>query len=546
MSLNQFALQVSFLPDFHLNSIIKPRQKIYEARGTLELITHNRLLTLLLVVFLAVTQVNGIRSAEANELSTFDASTNDPVKEDEIQPEGQSETRKDFDVAGQPGSSQKTLGLNEYLLDTGFGFGFTWAMRFIYVRSKGDRIFDTSFSEWIDNISQPPVIRDGDDFVTNYVNHPLYGALAYLYYRARGHSIWASALGSLIQSTFFEYFVEGLVETPSLIDLIATPTIGTALGIGLENLSCWLIERENKAVRGLGYIINPTRIFVRDRRFGILNQLTGNFELQGSFNVTPNEWKAIEFGYPFFLESPIPLGRIGGSFELVDLDQDSGGQFIFYSLRLDFQSTNNLYGVYIKVPFAGVNNVTLNGDNISDGFEFGNILVGGKLVVINTEQNTVSGGLDVTLPTAFKDNVDRLQAVIEYRRDFPLYLFKAVTTTPYVSAGFLKRGFSLQGTLGIDLIANAENFEGDSFELRIKYGTALGLSTCIPATPTFFVEFEGYTLPTTPGKKNDLFITPGVRLGKKYSPGFGVQVPLTGETADIAKVDFIVDFQARF
>ena len=504
-------------------------------------------MTLLLVVFLAVTQVNGVRSAEASELFTFDASTNDPVKEDEIQPEDQSDTRKDLDVVGQPGSSQKALGLKEYLLDTGFGFGFTWAMRFMYVRSKDDRIFDTSFSKWIDNISQPPVIRDGDDFVTNYVNHPLYGALSYLYYRARGHSVWASALGSLIQSTFFEYAVEGIVETPSLIDLIATPTIGTVVGVGLENLSNWLIEKDNKAVRGLAYIINPTRLFVRDRRFGILNPLTGTFELQGSFNVTPNEWKAIEFGYPFFLESPIPLGRIGGNFELIDLDKDLGGQFIFYSLRLDFQSTNNLYGVYIKVPFAGVNNVTLNGDNISDGFEFGNVLIGGKLVVINTEQNTVSGGLDLTLPTAFKDNVDRLQAVIEYRRDFPLYLFKAVTTTPYVSAGFLKRGVSLQGNFGIDLIANAENFEGDAFEVRIKYGTALGLSTCIPTKPTLFVEFEGYTLASSnQGKKNDLFITPGVRLGKKYSQGFGIQIPLTGETADIAKLDFIIDFQARF
>lgn len=496
---------------------------------------------------MTVTEVNGVGGAKASELFSEGDLTNPSIEKDKTQTKDRSDTLKDLDVVGQPGSSQKGLGIKEYLLDTGFGFGFTWAMRFIYVRNKNERIFDTSFSEWIDNISQPPVIRDGDDFVTNYVNHPLYGALSYLYYRSRGHSVGASALGSLIQSTFFEYFVEGLVETPSLIDLIATPTIGTALGVGLENLSTWLIERENKAVRGLAYIINPTRLFVRDRKFGILNPLTGTFELQGSFNVTPNEWKAIEFGYPFFLESPIPLGRIGGSFELVDLDKDLGGQFIFYSLRLDFQSTNNLYGVYIKVPFTGVNDVTLNGDNISNGFEFGNVLVGGKLVVINTEQNTVSGGLDLTLPTAFKDNVDRLQAVIEYRRDFPLYLFEAVTTTPYVSAGFLKRGVSLQGNLGIDLIANAENFEGDAFEVRIKYGTALGLSTCLPTTPLFFVEFEGYTLASSnQGKKNDLFITPGVRLGKKYSPGFGIQIPLTGETADIAKLDFIIDFQARF
>jgi len=84
----------------------------------------------------AVTQVKGVRSAEASELFTFDASTNDPVKEDEIQPEDQSDTGKDLDLVGQPGSSQKALGLKEYLIDTGFAFGFTWAMRFIYVRNK--------------------------------------------------------------------------------------------------------------------------------------------------------------------------------------------------------------------------------------------------------------------------------------------------------------------------------------------------------------------------------------------------------------------------
>ncbi len=496
---------------------------------------------------ITVTQAESVGSAEAMELFPEDASTSNPTNRDEIRVEDESVSIKDSKAEVNQEQENETPGIQQYLFDTGFGFGFTWAMRFIYVRNKDERIFGTSFSEWIDNISQPPVIDDGDDYITNYVNHPLYGALAYLYYRSRGHSVWASALGSFIQSTLFEYAVEGLVETPSLIDLIATPTIGTVLGFGLENLSNWLIERDNRAVRALAYIVNPTRIFVRDRKFGILNPLTGSFEFQTPLEMTPNESRAIEFGYPFFLESPIPLGRLGGNFEYVLLDEDLGGEFIFYSLRLDFQSRDNLYGVYIKVPFAGTNNVTLNGENITDGFELGNILVGGKLVVIDSQLYTISGGFDLTLPTIIKDNLDRLQAVTEYRRDFPLFLQSAVTTTPYISAGFFKRGVSLQGNFGFDLIANAKNFEGDSFELRIKYGTALGFSTCIPTTPTFFVEFEGYTLATSAGtKKNDLFITPGVRLGKKYSPGFGLQIPLTGESADIAKVDFIIDFQARF
>jgi len=47
--------------------------------------------------------------------------------------------------------------------------------------------------------------------------------------------ILVSALGAAVQSTLFEYTVEGTVERPSLQDLISTPVVGTALGIVLDN-----------------------------------------------------------------------------------------------------------------------------------------------------------------------------------------------------------------------------------------------------------------------------------------------------------------------
>ncbi len=42
----------------------------------------------------------------------------------------------------------------------------SWSVRFFYVSNKDQRIFDTSFSKWWDNITNAPEVDDGDDFVT--------------------------------------------------------------------------------------------------------------------------------------------------------------------------------------------------------------------------------------------------------------------------------------------------------------------------------------------------------------------------------------------
>jgi len=296
-----------------------------------------------------------------------------------------------------------------------------------------------------------------------------------------------------------------------------------------------------------GYVLNPFRMFIRDRKIGVLNPLTGSFALHGPFAVTPSKSRALALSYPFFIEPPTPLGRVTASFEVLDLDKELGGQFIFYSLRLDFNSSNNLFGLYIKVPYGGVNDVRVDGERISNGFEFSNILVGGKYLLIDSKNFSFSGGLEVVPPTAFKDNVNRLKTIINFRRDFPLYLINAVTLTPYISAGVIKKGVSLLSILGVDLIFNADRLEGDSFETRIKYGTAIGAEIPLRTSPSLFVEFNGYTLASSSRvERTDVFLTPGVRFGKKYSPGFGVQIPLAGSSADIANTSFIVDFQARF
>lgn len=463
---------------------------------------------------------------------------------------GRSEQNRSLDKSDSPKDPKAVQpGVKEFLKDTAIHFGFISAGRLFYVRNKESRIFDTSFSQWIDNITEAPVWNDEDGFVTNFVYHPLFGAEYYLFYRARGHGVLASALGSVVQSTLFEYALEGLVETPSGKDLVFTPGVGVPLGYAMENISEWLIERDNSVAKAAAYIVNPTRIFIRDSKFGIVNPVAGTFAFQSPFSITPSREKALRLSYPFFNESPIPIGRLVGNFEVVDLEKRAGGQLIFYSVRVDFPSRNNRYSIYLKIPYSGVNNVNLGGEEISNGFEFSNILIGGKYSLLDSQSFSVAGGLEIAPPTAFKDNVDRLRTIVRlpFGRDLPLYLTNAATVTPYISSAIERGQLSLIGSLGLDLIFSAESLERDAFEARIKYGAAFGTGTSLPASPTLFAELNGYTfLSDRKIGRTDLFLTPGLRLGKKYGPGFGIQIPVTGPTASVTNASFIFDFQGRF
>lgn len=442
----------------------------------------------------------------------------------------------------------KKLGVKDFLRDTAISYGIMWAVRFFYVRNKDQRIFSASASGWWDHITQAPEVDDGDGFQTNYVTHPLVGAIQYLYYRAMGWGYWGSFLGAFVQSTLFEYTVEGTVETPSLPDLISTPVIGAPFGFLAETISDWLLTRDSRVAKVAAHVVNPMRNFIHDRKLVLLNPITGSFEFSGTFTMTPSKDRAIDLSYPYFFESPSILGRFMGLIEAVSTkDVLGGGELIFYDVRADFPSSSGLWGLYVKISQAGIDNITIEGDNQSNGFEFANILAGGKFLMYKTHNSVLSGGMDLILPTAYKDNIQRLETVTRYRRDFPLYLKDAFTVSPYIAAAAWEKGFSVQANLGLDLITNASNLEGEDVEFRIKYGAAAGLTFKVPTSPLLFVEFDGYTVPTaTSAKKTDTFITSGVRFGKKFSPGIAVQIPLSGSTSDIADASFIADVQLRF
>lgn len=128
---------------------------------------------------------------------------------------------------------------------------FTWWKNFFGFQNKGKRRGDF---EW----------KDGDRFKTNWVAHPAFGAYSYLYYRAKGYNRYTSALGSFVQSTLFEYTIEGVIQSPSIHDLVITPAIGVPLGIVLEETSDWLESRDNGFLHAVSYVVNPLKIIVPD------------------------------------------------------------------------------------------------------------------------------------------------------------------------------------------------------------------------------------------------------------------------------------------
>jgi Domain of unknown function (DUF3943) len=433
-----------------------------------------------------------------------------------------------------------------YMYDTWIWYGVQWAGRLWWVRDKNLKIFDASFSTFWDNLTREPLWNDQDDFIVNWVLHPFFGMLSYQFYRARGHSFWASALGSVIQSTLFEYAIEGWVVRPSGVDLIVTPALGVPLGWTMEQLSDWLIDQDNKAAHVAAYIADPMRLFVKNRNLGLINPMTGAFEFHGPFTISTTKGRALALGYTPFFEPPLPLGRIGIDLEVINL-RHSGGQYILYPMRLEFPSESNYVGVYLDLPYGGVNHVKDGDTAIRDGFEFGNLGIGVKGLAIKSHDYAVAAGIEALFPTSLTDSQDRLQQVVKYRRDFSLYLYQAFTASPYVTGGVWKGPFSLQGSFGSDFIFHANHYEGQDFEFRINYHAAAGVNVPMTGSPTVYCEFDGYTVTSqeSPGNTN-LFLTPGIRFGNKYSPGFAVQFPVDGPTKDLADVDFITDFQLRF
>jgi len=245
----------------------------------------------------------------------------------------------------------------------------------------------------------------------------------------------------------------------------------------------------------------------------------------------------------FFLENPYSITGVRANLEIVDLDSDPGGALIMNQYRVDVNLYENFLGVYAKFPFAGVTDF---GPTDEDEYSLGNITVGGKLAVLNSENAILSAGFEVLLPTA--ENDVATLAAQSYVRDLP-YFFDETTLNPYVVLAVGDGMWAIQGNFGAEIITDAEEFEGDDTEMRFKYGGTVSVTPPLglPFSTTIMVEGLAVSTVTLDDNTHDFFITPGIRLGgQTISVGAGVQIP-TGENADdFANANYFIDLVVRF
>jgi hypothetical protein len=142
------------------------------------------------------------------------------------------------------------------LSHVGILYGLTWV---VYPLSQPKEFFEEgSFKTYRQNFGK--LTFDKDEPFWNWIMHPLTGSQLFLLYRAWGYSRMDAFKMTFISSTLFEMTVEIYTERSSVQDLFQTPVIGSILGLGLENLSFYLLNTGNTFGRFWGHVLNPATL----------------------------------------------------------------------------------------------------------------------------------------------------------------------------------------------------------------------------------------------------------------------------------------------
>lgn len=112
-----------------------------------------------------------------------------------------------------------------------------------------------SFKNWYTGPANTHFDKDSYDY--NLVLHTIAGAISYNFYRGFGNTKGESLLLSTISQFIFEFTIETVTEPPSIQDLYQTPIWGAILGVGLEESSLWLLNRQSWTAKAFGVILNP-------------------------------------------------------------------------------------------------------------------------------------------------------------------------------------------------------------------------------------------------------------------------------------------------
>lgn len=261
--------------------------------------------------------------------------------------------------------------------------------------------------------------------------------------------------------------------------------------------------------------------------------------------ITTKDTKAAgaNIPYSFFLEHPYSITGIRLNGEVVDLD--GSGALFMNMIRADINIYQNLLGVYVKFPFAGVTNF---GPGDEDDYDFGNIGIGGKVALLNLDNAILTGGFELIVPTTSNDF--GAQAARSYFRDFSYFVDDAVTLKPYLVLGLSSGMFALQANFDADVLTDADEVEGDNTELILKYGATGSITPELPLpfSTSFLLELLLASSTSFDDNITGGYITPGVRFGGQImSLGAGIQIPFgSDEVTDFANVGFLLDLIIRF
>lgn len=147
-------------------------------------------------------------------------------------------------------------------MDLGITYLGSWVA---YVASQPYRVREIKWDHFRHNVGDLARI-DGDRPIWNMIIHPFTGSQLFLFYRARGYSSSGAFIMTGVSSFIFEEFVETFTEKPSLNDMVITPVFGSVLGVGLYQLSAYLLVQESSTAHFFGKILNPWNTFTWIKR----------------------------------------------------------------------------------------------------------------------------------------------------------------------------------------------------------------------------------------------------------------------------------------
>ncbi len=406
---------------------------------------------------------------------------------------------------------------------------FLWGGRILYIRNKDSKIFDTSLKKWGTNILNPE-INDGDNFATNYVYHPYFGALYYQVYRDLGYDKKDAYLGSIIQSTLWEFTIEGTVEKPSIIDLVVTPGLGIPLGIYFEKINKELYLSDSKFKRTLSYIINPTRLFMTEGNLGFFNPLSGTFMIYKPFNYREAEYS----------DNQLSMSGISLNSYIFDIKQYRGGGVdLMYTLDFSFFDSSKGVGLGFKFPWAGAYDGNDKDYNVVDnGFEVGNFQVNLDKIFQNTSNLYYGSEFSINFSTSsiWGDKKERLQKLHSNSIILKEVLHDSTVLTPklYIGNNLMYFGVSSE------IFMNAEDYSSESKEIFMVYDGNFNIFKSKNKKYNLNLDFKFIDKTTEDNSGLDVIGSLGFRLVENLDLEIKYMKPLNGDIEKYFHQGFLV------